>query len=162
MYLMLIWGAINASRTIHQRLTNSVFGAPFRWFDSVSNGAVLNRFSKDCEILDTEQVENLQPVLDYSVQVLFVASKCRLTVVTWTRELSCGLHSHHLRHPADLSITGCRHLPNFLLHRAGLRKVSIRFDLTSHSRTKLIRSDAETLSLLGNRSQQRVRRCFRL
>ncbi|KAM0789886.1 hypothetical protein ACM66B_006730 [Microbotryomycetes sp. NB124-2] len=73
MYLMLIWGAINASRAIHERLTKSVFGAPFRFFDVTPQGAILNRFSKDCEILDTEQVENLQPVLDYSVQVLFVA-----------------------------------------------------------------------------------------
>ncbi|KAK4054059.1 hypothetical protein OIO90_003704 [Microbotryomycetes sp. JL221] len=73
MYLMLIWGAINASRTIHERLTRAVFGAPFRFFDATPQGAILNRFSKDCEILDTEQVENLQPVLDYSVQVLFVA-----------------------------------------------------------------------------------------
>ncbi|KAK4046142.1 hypothetical protein OIV83_006313 [Microbotryomycetes sp. JL201] len=73
MYLMLIWGAINASRAIHERLTRSVFGAPFRFFDVTPQGAIVNRFSKDCEILDTEQVENLQPVLDYSVQVLFVA-----------------------------------------------------------------------------------------
>lgn len=41
-------------------------------------GNVLNRFSKDTEVQDTEQVENLQPVLDYSVQVLFVASTYRV------------------------------------------------------------------------------------
>jgi ABC-type multidrug transport system fused ATPase/permease subunit len=44
-------------------------------FDDIGTplGNVVNRNSKDTEILDTEQVENLQPVLDYSVQVLFVA-----------------------------------------------------------------------------------------
>lgn len=77
MYLALIAGAIRASRTLHQSLTTAIFGAPFRFFDVTPHGAILNRFSKDCEILDTEQVENLQPVLDYSVQVLFVASECR-------------------------------------------------------------------------------------
>ncbi|GAA5982504.1 hypothetical protein JCM10908_006676 [Rhodotorula pacifica] len=73
MYLVLIWGAIRASRLLHDRLTRRVFAAPFRWWDKTPLGNVLNRFSKDTEVQDTEQVENLQPVLDYSVQVLFVA-----------------------------------------------------------------------------------------
>ncbi|SCZ98055.1 BZ3500_MvSof-1268-A1-R1_Chr3-3g06545 [Microbotryum saponariae] len=73
MYLVLIFGAIRASRTLHGRLTSAIFGAPFRFFDETPQGRITNRFSKDTEILDTEQVENLQPVLDYSVQVLFVA-----------------------------------------------------------------------------------------
>ncbi|GAA6039810.1 hypothetical protein JCM8097_004230 [Rhodosporidiobolus ruineniae] len=73
MYLALIWGAIRASRTLHDRLAGRIFAAPFRWWDRVPLGNVINRFSKDTEILDTEQVENLQPVLDYSIQVAFVA-----------------------------------------------------------------------------------------
>ncbi|GAA5884595.1 hypothetical protein JCM3774_004798 [Rhodotorula dairenensis] len=73
MYMVLIWGAIRASRLLHDRLTRRVFAAPFRWWDKTPLGNVLNRFSKDTEVQDTEQVENLQPVLDYSVQVLFVA-----------------------------------------------------------------------------------------
>ncbi|GAA5902469.1 hypothetical protein JCM6882_002761 [Rhodosporidiobolus microsporus] len=72
-YLSLIWGAIQASRKLHQQLTSRIFAAPFRWWDRTPLGNVVNRFSKDTEILDTEQVENLQPVLDYSVQVAFVA-----------------------------------------------------------------------------------------
>ncbi|GAA5833694.1 hypothetical protein JCM11251_003207 [Rhodosporidiobolus azoricus] len=72
-YLSLIWGAIHASRKLHHRLAARVFAAPFRWWDRTPLGNVVNRFSKDTEILDTEQVENLQPVLDYSVQVFFVA-----------------------------------------------------------------------------------------
>ncbi|GAA5966329.1 hypothetical protein JCM21900_003097 [Sporobolomyces salmonicolor] len=73
MYLALIAGAIRASRILHDRLTKSIFAAPFRWWDRTPLGNAINRFSKDTEILDTEQVENLQPVLDYSVQVAFVA-----------------------------------------------------------------------------------------
>ncbi|SCV74803.1 BQ2448_7832 [Microbotryum intermedium] len=73
MYLVLIFGAIRASRALHERLTSAIFGAPFRFFDETPQGRITNRFSKDTEILDTEQVENLQPVLDYAVQVLFVA-----------------------------------------------------------------------------------------
>jgi ABC-type multidrug transport system fused ATPase/permease subunit len=74
MYLTLIVGAIKASKILHRNLTSAIFAAPFHFFDRTSQGSIVNRFSKDCEILDTEQVENLQPVLDYSVQVLFVAS----------------------------------------------------------------------------------------
>lgn len=33
MYMVLIWGAIRASRLLHERLTRRVFAAPFRWWD---------------------------------------------------------------------------------------------------------------------------------
>ncbi|KAM0754516.1 P-loop containing nucleoside triphosphate hydrolase protein [Meredithblackwellia eburnea MCA 4105] len=73
MYLYLIFGAIQASRKLHHRLTNSIFGAPIRFFDTTAQGNIINRFSKDTEVVDTEIVESTQPVFDYSVQVLFVA-----------------------------------------------------------------------------------------
>ncbi|BGP58401.1 hypothetical protein JCM8202_001904 [Rhodotorula sphaerocarpa] len=73
MYLVLIVGAIRASRLLHTRLTRRVFAAPFRWWDKTPFGNVLNRFSKDTEVQDTEQVENMQPVFDYMPQVAFVA-----------------------------------------------------------------------------------------
>ncbi|GAA5830407.1 hypothetical protein JCM3766R1_002706 [Sporobolomyces carnicolor] len=73
MYLALIAGGIRASRILYTDLTNSMFSAPFRWWDRTPLGNALNRHTKDTEIADTEQVDNLQPVFDYSVQVLFVA-----------------------------------------------------------------------------------------
>ncbi|KAL8286584.1 hypothetical protein RQP46_004601 [Phenoliferia psychrophenolica] len=73
MYLYLIFGALRASRVLHARLTASIFAAPFRFFDTTPQGNIINRFSKDTEVVDTEIVESTQPVLDYSVQVAFVA-----------------------------------------------------------------------------------------
>ncbi|GAA5962699.1 hypothetical protein JCM3765_006170 [Sporobolomyces pararoseus] len=73
MYLALIAGGIRASRILYSDLTKSMFSAPFRWWDRTPLGNALNRHTKDTEITDTEQVDNLQPVFDYSVQVLFVA-----------------------------------------------------------------------------------------
>ncbi|GAA5888678.1 hypothetical protein JCM16303_000890 [Sporobolomyces ruberrimus] len=73
MYLALIAGGIRASRILYTDLTSSMFAAPFRWWDKTPLGNALNRHTKDTEIADTEQVDNLQPVFDYSVQVLFVA-----------------------------------------------------------------------------------------
>ncbi|BGP51975.1 hypothetical protein JCM10450v2_007935 [Rhodotorula kratochvilovae] len=72
-YLYLIVGGIRASRLLHQRLTARIFAAPFRFWDRTPTSNAINRFSKDTEVQDTEQVENLQPVLDYAPQVLFVA-----------------------------------------------------------------------------------------
>ncbi|GAA6051563.1 hypothetical protein JCM3770_003474 [Rhodotorula araucariae] len=72
-YLYLIVGGIRASRLLHRRLTARVFAAPFRFWDRTPTSNAINRFSKDTEVQDTEQVENLQPVLDYAPQVLFVA-----------------------------------------------------------------------------------------
>ncbi|KAI5477473.1 ABC transporter [Pseudohyphozyma bogoriensis] len=73
MYLTLIWGAIRASRILHTRLLNSIFGTFVRFFDATPQGNIVNRFSKDTETVDTEIVESTQPVLDYAVQVAFVA-----------------------------------------------------------------------------------------
>ncbi|GAA5941205.1 uncharacterized protein JCM15063_006399 [Sporobolomyces koalae] len=73
MYLALIAGGIRASRVLYTDLTRSMFSAPFRWWDRTPLGNAINRHTKDLEITDTEQVDNLQPVFDYSVQVLFVA-----------------------------------------------------------------------------------------
>lgn len=72
-YLYLIVGGIRASRLLHARLATRIFAAPFRWWDRTPSSNAINRFSKDTEVLDTESIENLQPVLDYAPQVLFVA-----------------------------------------------------------------------------------------
>lgn len=72
-YLYLIVGGIRASRLLHHRLTARIFAVPFRFWDRTPTSNAINRFSKDTEVLDTESVENLQPVLDYAPQVLFVA-----------------------------------------------------------------------------------------
>lgn len=73
-YLYLIVGGIRASRLLHARLATRIFAAPFRWWDRTPSSNAINRFSKDTEVLDTESIENLQPVLDYAPQVLFVAT----------------------------------------------------------------------------------------
>lgn len=90
MYLMMLWGAVQASRVLHRDLASAIFNAPVRWFDATPFGRILNRFTKvrrsrcagtvpltrrmqDMETVDTEIVESLQPVLDYTPQVLLVA-----------------------------------------------------------------------------------------
>ena len=51
---MLFLGSINASRTLHERLLESVSRAKFSFFDSTPLGQLMNRFSKDIETIDQE------------------------------------------------------------------------------------------------------------
>ena len=51
---VLFWGSINASRTLHERLLESVARAKFKFFDSTPLGQLMNRFSKDIETIDQE------------------------------------------------------------------------------------------------------------
>ncbi|KAI5474447.1 ABC bile acid transporter [Pseudohyphozyma bogoriensis] len=45
---------LSASRILYQRLINKILGAPIRFFDSTPTGRILNRLSKDVEILDQD------------------------------------------------------------------------------------------------------------
>ncbi|KAF7730272.1 hypothetical protein EC973_002515 [Apophysomyces ossiformis] len=49
---VLYYNTVHASKVIHQRLLNSIFRAPLRWFDTVPVGAMLNRFTNDLATID--------------------------------------------------------------------------------------------------------------
>ncbi|KAI9335613.1 hypothetical protein DFJ73DRAFT_893370 [Zopfochytrium polystomum] len=48
--------AYRASRIIHERLLNSVLGAPLRFFETTPMGRILNRFTKDISSVDGEVI----------------------------------------------------------------------------------------------------------
>ena len=52
--IILFAGSLNASKSIHKKLINSVSHAKFRFFDSTPLGQMMNRFSKDIENVDQE------------------------------------------------------------------------------------------------------------
>ncbi|GLA45132.1 hypothetical protein AnigIFM63604_003570 [Aspergillus niger] len=47
-------GAVRASRRIFHDMLHSVFHAPLRWFDTVPTGRILNRFTGDFTLLDSQ------------------------------------------------------------------------------------------------------------
>ncbi|MCJ1399991.1 hypothetical protein MMC11_003194 [Xylographa trunciseda] len=52
--LILFYGSLSASKSIHTRLLNAVLRAKFKFFDTTPLGQIMNRFSKDLQAIDQE------------------------------------------------------------------------------------------------------------
>lgn len=52
--LALYVGNIYAGRALHDHLVNNVLASPMMFFDTTPTGRILNRFSKDVDVLDTQ------------------------------------------------------------------------------------------------------------
>lgn len=65
------FGSLTASKRLHTRLIKSAMGAPFRFFDVTPLGQILNRFSKDMEIVDQEIASATLAVLN-SMLTMFI------------------------------------------------------------------------------------------
>ena len=53
-YLLVFYGSIKASRRLFDELTYAVLRAPLRWLDTVPVGRILNRFTADFNIVDSQ------------------------------------------------------------------------------------------------------------
>jgi ABC-type multidrug transport system fused ATPase/permease subunit len=62
---------VRASRTIHQAMTKSVFGAPISFFSSTPSGQLLTRFGKELEVVDRNLPDGIASVLYCLLQVFF-------------------------------------------------------------------------------------------
>ena len=51
--LMRLLGAIMAARLLHQNLLQNVISSPMEFFDTTPIGRIVNRFSKDVDVMDT-------------------------------------------------------------------------------------------------------------
>jgi ABC-type multidrug transport system fused ATPase/permease subunit len=52
-WISIVSGTLLASSTLHQKLLEKIMHAPMYFFDTTPLGRILNRFSKDIDILDT-------------------------------------------------------------------------------------------------------------
>jgi ABC-type multidrug transport system fused ATPase/permease subunit len=52
-WISIVSGSLLASSTLHQKLLEKIMHAPMYFFDTTPLGRILNRFSKDIDILDT-------------------------------------------------------------------------------------------------------------
>ena len=73
---------VQASRTLHSNLLNSVLKAPSSWFDTTPVGRILSRFSKDMYSIDVELADMFDFFLFGSLQVL-VSLGTILFVTPW-------------------------------------------------------------------------------
>lgn len=62
--LVVFWASVHASKVLHARLLVRVFRAPIRWFDRIPVGRIINRFSRDIDVLDTEIVWSFSNLFD--------------------------------------------------------------------------------------------------
>nr|XP_031862945.1 uncharacterized protein CI109_001420 [Kwoniella shandongensis]KAA5530017.1 hypothetical protein CI109_001420 [Kwoniella shandongensis] len=63
-------GAIKASRELHKRLVNSVFGAYMRFMDSTPVGRIISRFTKDMKTVDSQFTETFASVAQITVDLV--------------------------------------------------------------------------------------------
>ncbi|WVQ79115.1 hypothetical protein IAT38_001210 [Cryptococcus sp. DSM 104549] len=60
-------GAVKASREMHKRLVDSIFGAYMRFLDATPVGRIISRFTKDMKSIDGQFTETFANVVDVTV-----------------------------------------------------------------------------------------------
>jgi ABC-type multidrug transport system fused ATPase/permease subunit len=77
-YAVYIYGSIRASRSIHNKLSDSVLGATLRWLDMTPVGRVISRFTMDIRAVDGPIASYLS---DFRMYCGFTFSRQLLTVL---------------------------------------------------------------------------------
>lgn len=73
-----VYAMVQASTTLHKRLLVHVFGAPIRFFNSVPDGRLINRFSSDVDKTDN----SVGPAM-YALLNLVVSLLCSIGLILW-------------------------------------------------------------------------------
>ncbi|KAJ2007332.1 Transporter of the ATP-binding cassette (ABC) [Coemansia thaxteri] len=84
--LLEFWSSLKASKTIHERLLHTILRAPVRFFDTTPAGRLINRFSKDMEIID----QSLSSSLAIFITELFSALAILLVITVITPAFALG------------------------------------------------------------------------
>ena len=63
-WISIVAGTLLASRTLHNKLLVKIMHAPMHFFDTTPLGRIMNRFSKDIDILDTTMQFTLRFVIE--------------------------------------------------------------------------------------------------
>ncbi|XP_076444665.1 multidrug resistance-associated protein 1-like [Babylonia areolata] len=71
---------VHAARTMHQKMLNRLLRAPMAFFDTTPLGRIVNRFSQDMDMLDTEICLNLEVWTEQAE--LLVSSVLAITITT--------------------------------------------------------------------------------
>lgn len=66
----LAYGNYNASRELHTKLLSRLVHAPMTFFDTTPLGRIINRFSKDLDVLDTQLPHELRSVFFFLFPLL--------------------------------------------------------------------------------------------
>lgn len=69
-YILVFLGSIKASEILFERLTYAILRAPMRWLDTVPVGRILNRFTADFNMVDSQISMDLASILYDAIQVM--------------------------------------------------------------------------------------------
>eukprot|EP00003_Mantamonas_plastica_P005852 TRINITY_DN1477_c0_g1_i3.p1 TRINITY_DN1477_c0_g1~~TRINITY_DN1477_c0_g1_i3.p1 ORF type:complete len:1396 (-),score=534.50 TRINITY_DN1477_c0_g1_i3:135-3824(-) len=67
--MYLVHGFVRASDAVHEDVLRAVLSAPMRWFDSTPVGRILNRFSKDLYVVDSELPSQMSQIFNAAMLI---------------------------------------------------------------------------------------------
>ncbi|KAF9979193.1 hypothetical protein BGZ73_004079 [Actinomortierella ambigua] len=66
------YGSLRASRALYEELLATVIRAPIRFFDTTPVGRIVNRFSKDFEVIDSQMIQKMASMIINTLAILSV------------------------------------------------------------------------------------------
>lgn len=74
-----LWMFIKASQNLHQTMLKSILKCNIKFFESTPVGRIINRFSKDIEVLETKIPEAFKNAIRNGFQVITILFVISLT-----------------------------------------------------------------------------------
>uniref|UniRef100_T1JBD6 ABC-type glutathione-S-conjugate transporter n=1 Tax=Strigamia maritima TaxID=126957 RepID=T1JBD6_STRMM len=76
--LILLQGTVRASSLLHSDMLTNILRSPMSFFDTTPLGRILNRFSRDVDVIDSAIPMFVRPLIDSSLQIIGV-----IAVICW-------------------------------------------------------------------------------